>query len=298
MVSPTHTRVEYRPCGAGEHATSRALESGAMAQLSSSSLRLVAIWLVALALVAVACSEPATDDGADQQARVIELEDPPRRYSAEWLIHTSAIGRDDISSPFIYREVVDDLTGTYLVESPNHLALQQPDEVVLCAAVSRVPLNPYCAASPRAAGSPHVLSYPVQLIRRDWSPSALYDLASYREVALVAASDPDAWATQITTATSGFSIECFLVIGETSAATTDFEICYTNDDLHLVASVDLQSDLIFEIDLLSYERLSITEDFETGLDDFIEARPSLQEQLLDLYPEIPSRRPTPTPTPE
>jgi hypothetical protein len=268
-----------------------------MAQLSP-SLRFVAVWLVVLALVAAACSEPAPDDRANQQADVIELEDPPRRYSAEWLIDTSAIGRDDIASPFIYREVVDDLTGTYLVESPNHLALQQPNEVVLCAAVSRVPLNPYCAASPRADGSPHVLSYAVQLIRRDWSPSALYDLASYREVALVAASDPDAWATQVTTATSGFSIECFLVIGETSAATTGFEVCYTNDDLHLVASVDLQNDLIFEIDLLTYERVSVAEDFETGLDDFIEARPTLQDQLLDLYPEIPAPRPTPTPTPD
>lgn len=268
-----------------------------MAQLSS-SLRLIAVSLVLLTLVAAACSDPTPDNGADQQANVIARKDPPRRYSAEWLVDTSAIGRDDIDSPFIYREVVDDLTGAYLVESPNHLALQQPHEVVLCAAVSRVPLNPYCAASPRADGSPHVLSYAVQMIRRDWSPSALYDLATYREVALVAASDPDAWATRVTTAISGFSIECFLVIGETSAATTGFEVCYTNDDLHLVASVDLQNDLIFEIDLLSYKRVSVAEDFETGLDDFIEALPSLQEQLLDLYPEIPAPRPTPNPTPE
>ena len=62
--------------------------------------------------------------------------------------------------------------------------------------------------------------------------------------------------------------------------------------------MDLQNDLIFEIDLLSYKRVSVAEDFETGLDDFIEALPSLQEQLLDLYPEIPAPRPTPNPTPE
>ena len=265
-----------------------------MAQLTT-SLRRIAILVIGIALCATACSEPASEDDSGEEAALIQLEEPARRYSAEWLIDTSAIDRDDIDSPFIYREVVDDLTGTYLVESPNHLALQQPDEVVLCAAVSRVPLNPYCAASPRAEGSPHVLSYPVQLIRGDWGPSALYDLASYREVALVAASDPDAWATQTTTATSGFPIECFLAIGETSAANTGFEICFTNDDLRLVASVDLQNDLIFEIDLLSYERVAIAEDFETGLDDFIEDRPSLQEQLLDLYPEIPAPRPTPTP---
>jgi len=156
-------------------------------------------------------------------------------------------------------------------------------------------LDPYCAASPRAEGAPNVLSYPVQLIRRDWSPSSLYDLASYREVALVAASDPDAWASQVTTATGGFPIECFLAIGETNAANTGFEICYTNDELRLVASVDLQNDLIFEIDLLSYERVAIADDFETGLEDSVEDRPALQEQLLELYPEIPAPRPTPAP---
>lgn len=265
-----------------------------MAQLTSSLQRVAAV-LLGLALLIGACSDPSSDDGSDPEADLIQLEEPSRRYSAEWLINTAAIGRNDIDSPFIYREVVDDLTGTYLVESPNHLALQRPEQVVLCAAVSRVPLDPFCAASPRAEGSPHVLSYPVQLIRGDWGPSGLYDLASYREVALVAASDPDSWATQITTATSGFSIECFLAIGETSAANTGFEICFTNDELRLVASVDLQNDLIFEIDLLSYERVSIADDFETGLDDFIEDRPALQDQLLDLYPEIPAPRPTPTP---
>jgi len=220
----------------------------------------------------------------------------PRRYSAEWLIDTSALDLDEsISSPFLYREVVDDQTGTYLVESPNHLALQRPEEVVLCAAISRVPLDPFCASAPRADGSPHVLSYPVQIIRRDWGPDSLYDLASYREVSLVAASDPDNWSTQQTTATSGFAIECFLAIGETSAAATGFEVCYTDDELHLIASVDLQNDLVFEIDLINYERIDILEDFETGLDDFIDERPTLQDQLLELYPEIPAARPTPTP---
>jgi hypothetical protein len=264
--------------------------------LLSSSLCRVGFLVIVLALTATACSTPSVDDAGNDDINILVLEDAPRRYSAEWLIDTGAIGREDVASPFIYREVVDDLSGTYLVESPNHLALQRPDEVVLCAAVSRVPLDPYCASTPRAKGSPHVLSYPVQLIRSDWGPRALYDLAGYREVSLVAASDPDAWATQITTATSGFSIECFLAVGETSAANTGFEICFTNDDLHLVASVDLQNDLIFEIDLLSYTRVSITDDFETGFDDFIEQRPSLQEQLLDLYPEIPAARPIPIPT--
>lgn len=246
--------------------------------------------------VLAGCSGSAGLDEPDPDDEVANIDARPRRYSAEWLIDTTAIERDDeIASPFVYREVVDDQTGTYLVETGDHLALQRPTEVVFCAAVSRVPLDPFCALKSRAEGSPHVLSYPVQILRSDWSPPALYDLAGYREVSLVAAADPDNWITQRTTATAGFPIECFLVTGDTSAAATGFEICFTDDELHLVASVDLQNDLIFEIELLSYERVAIIEDFETGLDEYIEERPSLQEQLLDLYPEIPAVRPTPTP---
>ena len=265
---------------------------------SLSTLARLAIAGLAAVFVLAGCSSP-DDDTSTEQPEAAELNAPPRRYSAEWLIDARAIDLDEeVASPFIYREVVDDQIGYYLVESPNHLALQHPEEVLLCAAVSRLPLNPYCAASPRAEGSPHVLSYAVQLIRSDWDPSSLYDLASYREVSLVAASDPDASTTLLTTSTAGFPVECFLASGETSAAATGFEICFTNDDLHLVASVDLQNDLVFEINLLGYERTAIADDFETGLDDFVEKRPDLQEQLLDLYPEIPAPRPTPTPTPD
>jgi hypothetical protein len=251
--------------------------------------------LVAIALLAAACtgsSEGPTEDDADQ---AITLQDPPRQYVAEWLINGAAVGVDSVDSPFLYREIVNDQTGMYLAITPNHVAIQSPDEVVFCAAVSRLPLDPYCAASRRADGSPHVFSYPIQLIRGDWSPSSVYDLASYREVSLVAESDPDAWSRQITTASRGFSIECFLAVGETSAASTGFEVCFTNDDLRLIASVDLQNDLIFEIDLVRYDQRVLAEDLETGLEEFVEQLPNLQEQLLDLYPEIPAPRPTPTP---
>jgi len=243
------------------------------------------------------CTNSSDGSQADEPSKSIALESPPRRYLAEWLINAEAVGIESVGSPFVYREVVDDQTGTYLVAAPNHAAWQRPDEVVLCAAVSRLPLDPYCAASPRAEGSPHVLSYPVQLIRNDWSPTALYDLASYREVALVAASEPDAWSRQLANALDGFPIECFLAVGETSAAATGFEICFTDDDRHLVASVDLQNDLIFEIELLSYDPIVGRDDFESGLDEFVEPLPNLQEQLLALYPEIPAPRPTPAPEP-
>jgi len=250
-----------------------------------------------LVVVAVSCLNlsgcTGSDDPSDTAGEddTVQLADRPRRYSASWLIDSSALDMEvEVGSPFLYQEVVDDRTGSYLVVAPNHLALQQPEEVLFCAAISRVPLDPYCASSPRAEGTPNVLSYPIQIIRRDWTPTALYDLAGYREVSLVAASDPDAWSTQLTTATAGFAIECFLVTGETSAAATGFEICFTDDDLHLVASVDLQNDLLFEIELVSYRRTDFADDFETGLDEFVEERPNLQEQLLALYPDIPVAR--------
>ena len=263
--------------------------------LLASPLRRAGLWLAAFALVLVACSSPESEDTAAQEPDSSQLFDTPRRYNAEWLIDLRAVNREDIATTTIYREVTDDATGTYLVESPTHLALQTTDEVVLCAAVSRIPLDPFCASSPRADGAPNVLAFPLQLIRGDWGPAGLYDLAGYREVSLVAASAPDDWVRQTTTATAGFAIECFLVVGDSPAATTGFEICYTDDDLHLVASVDLQNDLLFEIELLSYERELEDDDFVTGFEDFVEARPELQDQLLDLYPEIPAARPTPAP---
>lgn len=260
---------------------------------------LVALVLVLVAVVTVAsCSGASEPDTSEPETEPSSDIGAPRRYAASWLIDTGAVDLEfgaGVPSPMLYREVIDDVTGTYLVEGPNHLALQHPDEVVFCAAIARVPLRPYCAAAPRADGTPNVLAYPIQLLRGDWSPSALYDLAGYREVALVAASDPDAWATQTTTNADGVTVDCFLAIGETSAAVTGFEICFTADDLHLVASVDLQSDLLFEIELIDYQRGFVADEFETGLEEFYEGRPALQEQLLDIYPDIPVARPTPTP---
>ena len=255
-----------------------------------------AIWLVVsgvFALLAVSCSEPAPVEEEASATDTVQRPAGPRLYSADWLIDAEAAGLKDVGSPYLYREVGNDRTGTYLVSAPNHLALQRPDEVTFCAAIDRLPLDPFCASSPRAEGAPHVLSYPIQLLK-DWAPSQVYELASYREVSLVAASDTDNWS-QRKAVVNDIAVECFTVTGETNAAAKGFDICFTDDDLHLVASVDLQSDLVFEIDLVSYKRSSITDDFETGLEEFFEDRPDLHEQLLDLYPEIPAARPTPSP---
>ena len=249
-----------------------------------------ALLLLGLAVLA-ACTGGNAEDGADVEPEAVPLDAPTRQYTAEWLIDAEAVGVDGPGFDFLYREVVDDATGRYLVQSPAHIATQSRESVVFCAAIFRV--DPYCAATERPENTPPVLAYPLQLLR-SWGPSQLYDLAGWREVSLVAATEPDAW-TRRTEVVGEIPVECFAVIGETSAARTGFEVCFTNDDLHLVASVDLQGDLVYEIDLISYERTIEEDAFETGLDDFVEAKASLQDQLITLFPDVPAARPTPTP---
>lgn len=266
--------------------------SSATERLVRTSRRAVgaALLLVGLAVLA-ACTGGDADDGADVEPEPVPLDAPTRQYTAEWLIDAEAVGVDGPGFDFLYREVVDDATGRYLVQSPAHIATQSRESVVFCAAIFRV--DPYCAATERPENTPPVLAYPLQLLR-SWGPSQLYDLAGWREVSLVAATEPNAWARR-TEVVGEIPVECFAVIGETSAARTGFEVCFTNDDLHLVASVDLQGDLVYEIDLIAYERTIAEDAFETGLDDFIEAKASLQDQLITLFPDVPAARPTPTP---
>lgn len=247
--------------------------------------------VVAALLLLGACSGDGDDGDADASPEAVPLDEPARRYVAEWLINAEAVGVDGPGFDFLYREVVDDATGRYLVQSPAHIATQSREAVVFCAAIFRV--DPYCAATERPANTPPVLAYPVQLLR-SWGPSQLYDLAGWREVSLVANTEPDAWSRR-TEVVGDVPVECFVVIGDTAAARTGFEVCFTDDDLHLVASVDLQGDLVYEIDLITYERTIDDDAFETGLDDFVEAKDSLQDQLITLFPDVPAARPTPTP---
>lgn len=72
--------------------------------LLSSSLRHVAFLVLLVALITASCSDPAPEDTTNDDINVLELEDPPRRYSAEWLIDTNAIGLEGVASPFVYRE--------------------------------------------------------------------------------------------------------------------------------------------------------------------------------------------------
>lgn len=256
---------------------------------------MVALALIGVLWMAVACTSDPAEDVGDAVDESVELGDAPRRYSAEWLINAEAVGADGPGFPFLYREVFDDATGRYLIQSPAHLATQTPSTVVFCAAIFRS--DPYCAETDRADGTPPVLSYPVQLLQT-WGPTQLYELAGWREVNLVANAEPDAWS-QRRAVVNDIAVECFNVVGETSAARTGFEVCFTDDELRLVASVDLQGDLVYEIDMVSYETELDEDAFDTGsLEDFIEAKQSLQDQLITLFPEIPAARPTPTPDPD
>jgi len=258
---------------------------------------LVVVALVVMsALVAAACSS-AVDEADDDGAVVDDAPDSraQREFRAEWLIDAEAIGAEGPGFPFAYREIVDDRQGRYLVQGPEHLATQTPDEVVFCAAIFRN--DPFCAASERASTAPNVLSYPVQLLR-EWGPTALYDLAGWREVDLAATVDTQAWSRRSTVSARGINVECFAVVGATAAANPGFEVCYTDDAQHLVATVDLQGDAFYEIELVRYERSVGDEDFVTGLEPSIEQKASLQEQLLRLFPEVPAQRPTAVPTTE
>ncbi len=216
-----------------------------------------------------------------------------KTYVAEWFISAESVGADGPGYPYAYREAVDDRTGRYLIQSPDHVAVQTRDEVIFCAAIFRAG-DSFCALTERTDGAPPVLEYPLQLTRQ-WSPRQLYGLASWSEMELAVRAEPDAWERSRGTSAFGSVTECFKVVGETTAANTGFEVCFTDDDLRLVATVDLQGDLIYEIDLLTLKRSVDAADFETNLDEFIEEKESLQEQLVALFPEIPAPRATPTP---
>lgn len=238
-------------------------------------------------------SSDASDDAAEPVATQTDHREP-RTYDIEWTINAEAVGVDGPGYAFRYREVVDDRRGRYLVRSPDHVAVQTPDRVLFCAAILRA--DPYCAATGRAEGAPNVLSYPVQLLR-SWGPDRLYELAGYREVSLVAAAEPNAW--DITkTAIADTPVECFAAVQATSAAAVGFEVCFVADEHHLVASVDLNGDRFYEIDLAHYRRGIDDESFVTGLEPYVEEKARLQDQLIAMFPDIPAPRPTPTPDPE
>lgn len=257
-------------------------------------MRRLSLVVFALSVLCAACS--TSDDNAepnpDTEFASATTADA-KTYVADWLISAESVGADGPGYPFPYREVVDDRTGRYLVQSPDHIAVQSRDDVLFCAAINRVS-DSFCARTERFDNAPPVLEYPLQLTRT-WGPRQLYGLASWAEMELASMAEPDAWERSRGTSAFGTPTDCFTVVGETTAANTGFEVCFTDDDLRLISTVDLQGDLTYEIDLIRLERSVTPDDFETNLDEFIEDKASLQEQLVALFPEIPAPRPTPTP---
>lgn len=216
-------------------------------------------------------------------------------YRAEWLVDARGARNDSPNFPYAYVEVIDELHGDFRVESPQHIAVQSRDEVVLCAIVLRG--EPYCASNPRPQGVPDVFSYPIQLLKL-WGPREVFGLASYPEIALASELDTEAWQQNSLATADGLKIECYSIIGMTNAGREGLEICFTQDELRLIASLDVEGDGVYEVELTTYNTNVATSDFVTGLEGLVEAKPAIYEQLLALFPEVPAARPTPTPTPE
>lgn len=253
----------------------------------------VHILIATIALLISACtgSEDPADAEQNETPAATETVSQARSYQASWLVSSSAAGYDDVGS-YVFTEAVDDVTGRYLVRSSQHLGFQTPDEVVFCAGISRE--LPYCATAKRAQGVPHVLSYPLQRLN-EWRPDQLFDLASYRTLEFTAKQDEQNWSKEARTI-NNIATECFVVTGDSPAARPGFTACFTTDERRLLALLDVQGDAATEVLLL--EDTALTADsFTTGFEEFYEARPLLQERLLEIYPELPvERKPADTDT--
>lgn len=252
--------------------------------------------VAALAFLAVSCTSaapPTVDDGVgaddDPDAVEVRISAPGRVYVAQWLVDAEAANREGPGFPFTYREVVDEREGVYLVQSPDHLALQTRPSVVFCAGIFRS--RGVCASSPRPDGVPDILAIgPTRL--KEWSPESIFEVADPRTIGTVAEAEPDAWTTR-SLVIAGVATDCFVVVGDTSAAPEGFEVCFTADDNRLIASLDLEGDFILEVELREY-RTNVTEADTVVPFDLIESD-ALYENLVLLFPELP---PEPTPEPE
>lgn len=234
-----------------------------------------------------ACSspaEPATNSATADTSLSTQSQRPARSYQASWIVEATWV-ESGSSRSYVFTEAVDDETGRYMFRTADHLGLQSSDEVVFCAGIARE--SPYCATAQRAHGVPNVLSYPLQRLSEQ-RPNQLFDLASYRTLELTARQDPDNW-TYETRVVNGSSVDCFIVSGDSPAARPGFTACFTNDERRLIALLDVQGDAATEI-LLVEDKAIDFESFVTGLEEFYEARPLLQERLLEIYPELPVER--------
>jgi len=243
--------------------------------------------LIVVALLAGCTGEApdtATDDVAEGERRPngnVATRLNPRRYVAEWLVDAEAIGREAGGLPFNYVEIVDDRDGVYLVQGPEHLAKQTRAEVVFCAGIFAV--SPSCAATARPRGVPDVLAIGLRAIT-EWSPTKLYQLSTPTEFEQAIAEDPTNWTSR--RATHGTTpVVCYAAAAGSRAAQEGFEVCFTDDENELVASVDLQGDFLLDISLERYGS-EITE-FDLELPATVRRDADVYDQLVYIFPAVP-----------
>lgn len=206
----------------------------------------------------------------------------PRRYVAEWLVDAQAIGLEVFgANPYSYVEVIDDREGTYLALGPEHLARQTRDDVVFCAGVYAP--APTCASIERPRGVPDIQSIAVTKVR-EWAPGVVYQLADLQGFVNVAATDPEAWQTR-TGVHLGLPVRCFTAIGPNPSAPVGFDICITDDEYELIATLDLQGDVYLDISLERFDTM-LTE-FDLSLPADVTSDADVFDQLVYIYPQVP-----------
>lgn len=252
--------------------------------------RLLAVAVVAVALAVLAgCSGGDDSNGTGLPSRTDtgSTAESDRSYTAEWIVDAAAIGREP---GYAYRfvEIVDDAEGIYFTSGPDHLSLQTPPEVVFCAGILQV--EPRCASTERPEGTPNVLALGPSVIR-EWHPERVYEVANYRRMDLIADAEPDAW-TRSNEASVNIAVECFRPRLRDEGMPDGLSLCYTRDDEHLLASVDMNGDDIFEVYLDRYEPTPDADQLEIPFEVIGDEKQ--YEQLLVIFPNVPV---TPTPVP-
>lgn len=276
---------QREPC---EDTSSTRTSSVRRARTQGRGRRALARCLLAVVALLPACTGDAAESPA---ADVVEGERRPngnvatrlnpRQYVAEWLVDAEAIGRDAGGQPFAYVEIVDDRDGIYLVRGPEHVALQTRSEVVFCAGLFAV--SPSCASTPRPRGVPDVLAIGLRAIK-DWSPTALYQLSTPTEFEQAIVEDPTKWTTR-NGQHGTIPVVCYAASAGSRSAQGGFEVCFTDDENALVASVDLQGDFLLDITLERYDRER--NDFDLDLPAEVRSDADVYDQLVYIFPAVP-----------
>jgi len=252
--------------------------------------RLTSALVIAAVVVLGGCTDSSETAGTPTPTRTAADSPTGRSYTAEWIVDAAAIGREP---GYAYRfvEIVDDAAGVYFTSGPDHLSLQTPPEVVFCAGILQV--EPRCASTERPNGTPNVLALGPAVIR-EWHPEQVYEVANYRRMNLIANAEPDAWVRS-NEASVDIAVECFRPLVRDEGTPEGLSLCYTRDAEHLLASVDMNGDDIFEVYLDRYEPVPDQDQLDIPFEVVGDAKQ--YEQLLVIFPNVPIT-PTPVPTDE